>query len=240
MNASYFSFLFVCHHYFICTLYIILDTKVFSPSTQTALSTKEHLTSFPLKRKVYCVCPHQVDQVQREYMNTAGHRGQRTDDGGQDAETTGTEQKVLGRQSQNPTKTIQLRSDGRFNTRSLSLTVASSLPSVDAWPSGSQHSGTGPGCPPQWWSRSGWAHSTRTDRSPPAHICEAVTENTPTCDTCNAADVTGPRLSTWQVSMDLTICAFWQESIEPARLRMTQTADSSMKSDTCGRVHAHC
>lgn len=104
MNASYFSFLFVCHHYFICTLYIILDTKVFSPSTQTALSTKEHLTSFPLKRKVYRVCPHQVDQVQREYMNTAGHRGQRTDDGGQDAETTGTEQKVLGRQSQNPTK----------------------------------------------------------------------------------------------------------------------------------------
>lgn len=39
-------------------------------------------------------------------------------------------------------------------------------------------------------------------------------------------------LCTWQVSIDLTICAFWQESIEPARLRITHTAESSMNSDT--------
>lgn len=39
---------------------------------------------------------------------------------------------------------------------------------------------------------------------------------------------------TWQVSMDLTICAFWQDSIEPARLSITHTADSSINSDTCG------
>lgn len=43
-------------------------------------------------------------------------------------------------------------------------------------------------------------------------------------------------LCTWQVSIDLTICAFWQESMEPARLRITQTADSSINSDTCGEA----
>lgn len=47
-------------------------------------------------------------------------------------------------------------------------------------------------------------------------------------------DNTCTMLLTWQVSIDLTICAFWQESIEPARLRITHTADSSMNSDTCG------
>lgn len=48
-----------------------------------------------------------------------------------------------------------------------------------------------------------------------------------TCNTCTM-------LCTLQVSIDLTICAFWQESMEPARLRITHTADSSMNSDTCG------
>lgn len=43
-----------------------------------------------------------------------------------------------------------------------------------------------------------------------------------------------PLLLTWHVSMDLTICAFWQESMDPARLKITHTADRSMKSDTWG------
>lgn len=54
-----------------------------------------------------------------------------------------------------------------------------------------------------------------------------------------SADNTCIMLCTWQVSMDLTICAFWQESIEPARLRITHTADSSMNSDTCGGTQSH-
>ena len=44
-----------------------------------------------------CVCTHQVHKVQREYVDTAGHSGQSTDDGGENAETTRAEQKVLKR-----------------------------------------------------------------------------------------------------------------------------------------------
>lgn len=36
-----------------------------------------------------------MDKVQGEYVDTAGHGGQSTDDGGQNTETTSTEQKVL-------------------------------------------------------------------------------------------------------------------------------------------------
>lgn len=43
------------------------------------------------------VCTHQVHKVQREYVDTAGHSGQSADDGGENAETTCTEQKVLQR-----------------------------------------------------------------------------------------------------------------------------------------------
>lgn len=44
-----------------------------------------------------CVCTHQVHKVQGENVNAAGHSGQRADDGGENAETTSTEQKVLQR-----------------------------------------------------------------------------------------------------------------------------------------------
>lgn len=40
---------------------------------------------------------HQVDQVQGEDVDTASHSGQSADDGGEDAEATCTEQKVLWR-----------------------------------------------------------------------------------------------------------------------------------------------
>lgn len=47
--------------------------------------------------KVSRVSTHQVHEVQREYVDTAGDGGQRADDGGQNAETTCAEQKVLSR-----------------------------------------------------------------------------------------------------------------------------------------------
>lgn len=40
---------------------------------------------------------YQVQEVQGEYVDTAGHGGQGTNDGGENAETTRTEQKVLYR-----------------------------------------------------------------------------------------------------------------------------------------------
>lgn len=46
-----------------------------------------------------CVCTHQVHEVQGKYMDTAGHSGQCTDDGGENTETTCTEQKVLQRET---------------------------------------------------------------------------------------------------------------------------------------------
>lgn len=46
------------------------------------------------------MCAHQVHKVQGEYVNTAGHSGQSADDGGENAETTSTEQKVLQRNIQ--------------------------------------------------------------------------------------------------------------------------------------------
>lgn len=42
-----------------------------------------------------CVGAHQVHEVQGEYVDTASHSGQRTNDGGENAETTRTEQEVL-------------------------------------------------------------------------------------------------------------------------------------------------
>lgn len=42
-----------------------------------------------------CICSYQVQEVQGEYVDTAGHGGQGTNDGGENAETTRTEQKVL-------------------------------------------------------------------------------------------------------------------------------------------------
>lgn len=49
-------------------------------------------------RSVRCqVSTHQVHEIQREYVDTAGDGGQRADDGGQNAETTRTEQKILQR-----------------------------------------------------------------------------------------------------------------------------------------------
>lgn len=50
---------------------------------------------FSVKCKICCVCAHQVHKVQGEYVDTAGHSGQSADDGGKNAETTCTEQKVL-------------------------------------------------------------------------------------------------------------------------------------------------
>lgn len=61
----------------------------------------------------------------------------------------------------------------------------------------------------------------------PVHLARRAFQHEAEYNTCKM-------LCTWQVIIDLTICAFWQESIEPARLRITQTADSSMNSDTCG------
>lgn len=40
---------------------------------------------------------HQVHKVQGENVDTAGHSGQSTDDGGENTETTSAEQKVLPR-----------------------------------------------------------------------------------------------------------------------------------------------
>lgn len=51
-----------------------------------------------------CVCTHQVHKVQREYVDTAGHSGQSTDDSGENAETTCAEQKVLQRNTHSENK----------------------------------------------------------------------------------------------------------------------------------------
>lgn len=40
-------------------------------------------------------------------------------------------------------------------------------------------------------------------------------------------------LTSWQSSRELTSWAFWQDRIEPARLSITHTADSSMKKVIC-------
>lgn len=50
------------------------------------------------KRKVSQASAHQVHEIQREYVDTAGDGGERADDGGQDAEATRTEQKILRRE----------------------------------------------------------------------------------------------------------------------------------------------
>lgn len=42
-------------------------------------------------------------------------------------------------------------------------------------------------------------------------------------------------LTSWQSSRELTSWAFWQERMEPARLSITHTADSSMKNVICDR-----
>lgn len=47
-----------------------------------------------------CVSTHQVYKVQGEYVDTASHSGQSADDGGENAETTCAEQKVLQRNMQ--------------------------------------------------------------------------------------------------------------------------------------------
>ena len=135
------------------------------------------------------------------------------------------------------------------------------LPSADVWLSDSQRSDRGPGSHPPSWSRVEWVRNTHTVRSPPTHIpiqsglvwnTEVHTKNISIVIPGTfhmhlarralqheAEDNTCIKLFTWQVSIDLTICAFWQESMEPARLRITHTADSSMNSDTCGGAHSH-
>ncbi len=49
--------------------------------------------------KMCCVSTYQVHEVQREYVDAAGHSGQSADDGGENAETTCAEQKVLQRKT---------------------------------------------------------------------------------------------------------------------------------------------
>lgn len=137
----------------------------------------------------------------------------------------------------------------------------SHLPSADVWLSDSQRSDRGPRSHPPTWSRVEWVRNTHTVRSPSTNIpiqsglvwnTEVHTKNISTVIPGTfhmhlarralqheAEDNTCINLFTWQVSIDLTICAFWQESMEPARLRITHTADSSMNSDTCGGAHSH-
>ena len=57
-----------------------------------------------------------------------------------------------------------------YAIQSFGFTCTSYPPSADAGLSGSQRSGTAPGSPPLWWSRTEWAHNTHTDHSPPTHI----------------------------------------------------------------------
>lgn len=98
-------------------------------------------------------------------------------------------------------------------------------------------------------SQSACRYSTKASSSIKEQVCFCVSSQHThrPCSTCNAQTVREEssgeereeetknkrRQLTWHLRYDLTICAFWQDSMEPARLRITHTADSSMNNDTC-------
>lgn len=111
---------------------------------------------------------YQVYKVQGEYVNTAGHSGQSTNDGGENAETTCTEQKVLW------TNTFKAFFLFQWLNWSKGWMKVYYPLLADVGLSGSLHWDTGQGSPPLWWSKSEWAHNKHIGRSPPTYTKNTI------------------------------------------------------------------